>query len=98
MYQSISKASDFWQELSSFSESAFDSIPTLENQLDGYFERNAASIIEEWGLLTDDDLRQLRMKIEYLSYEVGRLAVEKNNFEKRTIALKAALDDLERNR
>lgn len=98
MYHSVSKASDLWHELSSLSESVVESVPTLERQLDSFFERNAGSIIEEWGLLTDDDLRHLRMKLDYLSYEIGRLVVEGSNFEKRTIALKAALDDLERSR
>jgi hypothetical protein len=96
MYPTLSKTHDYWHELGSMSGSVIDSIPTFDKQLDNFFDRNAGSIIEEWGLVTDDDLRHLRRKIDYLSYEVGRLVVEKNNIEKRTLAIRSAIEELER--
>jgi hypothetical protein len=96
MYPTLSKTSNYWHELGSMSESVIDSIPTLDRQLDNYFDRNAAAIIEEWGLVTDDDLRHLRMKLDYLSYEVGRLVVEKSSIEKRALSIKDAIVELEK--
>ncbi|MFH0967706.1 MAG: hypothetical protein V1862_08505 [Methanobacteriota archaeon] len=96
MYPTISRTKDYWHELGSISGSYYDSIPTLDKQLDSFFDRHAEAIIEEWGLVTDDDLRHLRMKLDYLSYEVARLVVEKDNLEKRVSDLKEAIGDLEK--
>lgn len=98
MYQTLSRTGDYWHELSQMSESFADSIPTFDKQLDSFFDRNAGAVIEEWGLVTDDDLRHLRMKLEFLSYEVGRLVVEKSSIEKRVLALRTAIEDLEKSR
>lgn len=96
MYPTFSKTRDYWHELSEIPASVIESIPTLDSQLDNYFDRQAGAIIEEWGLVTDDDLRHLRMKLDYLSYEVNRLVVEKSNLQRRTMALKTAIEELEK--
>jgi hypothetical protein len=96
MYPTISRTKDYWHELSSMSETLYDSIPTLDKQLDTFFDRRAEVIIEEWGLVTDDDLRHLRIKLDYLSYEVGRLVVEKSNLEKRVSDLTQSIGELEK--
>lgn len=96
MYPTLSKTGKYWQDLSTMSGSFVESIPTFDKQLDSFFDRNASAIIEEWGLVTDDDLRALKRKLDYLSYEVGRLVVEKNSIEKRVHALKDAIEELEK--
>ena len=96
MYPTLTKTRDYWHDISDMSGSFLDNIPTLDSQLDNFFDRNAESIIEEWGLVTDDDLRHLKMKLDYLSYEVNRLVVEKSNLEKRALDLKSAIEDLEK--
>jgi len=96
MYPTISRTKDYWHELSSMSESFNDRLPTLDKQLDTFFDRHAEAIIEEWGLVTDDDIRHLRMKLDYLSYEVGRLVVEKGNLERRVSDLRQSIVDLEK--
>ncbi len=96
MYPTFSKTRNYWNELNEVSGSFLDSIPTLDSRLDTFFDQHAESIIEEWGLLTTDDLHHLKMKLDFLSYEVDRLVVEKKNLEKRTAELKSAIEDLER--
>ena len=98
MYPTISRTKDYWHEIGSMSASLSDRIPTLDKQLDSFFDRHAEAIIEEWNLVTDDDIRHLKMKLDYLSYEVGRLVVEKGNLEKRVSDLRQAIEDLEKQR
>ncbi|HWQ67372.1 MAG TPA: hypothetical protein VN372_10925 [Methanospirillum sp.] len=80
------------------SESFLDTIPTLDKHLDSFFDRNADGIIEEWGLVTSNDIRRLRMKLDFLSYEVNRLVIEKSNLEKRTLDLRKTIKELEESR
>jgi len=96
MYPTFSKEGKYWQELGSLPGSFADTIPTFDKQLDSFFNRNAEAIIDEWGLLTDDDIRHLKQKLDYLSYEVNRLMVEKSALEKRTADLKSAIEELEK--
>jgi hypothetical protein len=96
MYPTFTRTKNYMQELSSLPGSIADSIPTLDKQLDSFFDRNAEAVIDEWGLVTDDDLRHLKQKLEFLSYEVERLVVEKSNLEKRTSDLKLAIEELEK--
>ncbi|WP_319579911.1 hypothetical protein [uncultured Methanospirillum sp.] len=96
MYPTLSGTRNYWQELGSLPGSITDSIPTFDKQLDSFFDRNGEAIIDEWGLLTDDDLRHLKQKLEFLSYEVNRLVVEKSGLEKRTADLKSAIEELEK--
>jgi len=96
IYQTVPRTRDYWHELSEMSESFVDSIPNFDKHIDSFFERNAEAIIDEWELVTDDDLQHLRKKLDYLSYEVGRLVVEKGNFENRVLTLRSAIEDLEK--
>ena len=97
MYPSLSRT-NYWHDLSAIKASIDDSVPTFDKKLDSFFSRNAETIIDEWELVTDDDLRHLRKKLDFLSYEVGRLFAEKSCFEQRVMKLKTAIDDLERGR
>ncbi|MDD1730052.1 MAG: hypothetical protein LUQ50_13405 [Methanospirillum sp.] len=95
MYQTFDRTRNYWQDLGSMSGSFVNSIPTFDKQLDSFFDRNSEAIIEEWGLVTDDDLRHIKLKLEFLSYEVSRLMVEKTGLEKRTAELRVAIEELE---
>ena len=96
IYQTVPRTRDYWHELCEMSESFVDSIPNFDKRLDSFFKQNAEAIIDEWELVTDDDLQHLRKKLDYLSYEVGRLVVEKGNFENRVLTLRSAIEDLEK--
>ena len=89
------RSREYWNELSEMSGSVAESIPTLDRQLDSFFHRNADAIIEEWDLVTDEDLAHIQRSIDYLSHELNRLAASKNNLEKRVMNLKSAIYPLE---
>lgn len=86
----------YFKKISSISDSFLDNIPDFDRKLDLFFSQNAEVIVDEWKLVTNDDLNNLRSKLDYLSYEVNRLTVEKDSFEKRVQLLRATLDQLER--
>lgn len=88
---------DYWRELSEMTGSVTMSIPTFDRQLDNFFEKNASAIIDEWDLITDEDLSHIQRRLEYLSYEVNRLVVSKGNLEKRVSNLSTMIGKLEEN-
>ena len=71
------------------------SVPTFDRTIDSYFENNLELIMEEWGLVTGTDLDLISRKIDYLSYEVGRLVAERSSIEQRIKGLSDAVSDLE---
>ncbi len=77
------------------SEDFANSMPTFDKSIESYFERNIDMIIEEWGLITGSDLDNLGKKIEFLSYEVGRLSAERSTMNIRVNKLKAEITELE---
>lgn len=96
IYQTVPRTRDYWHELSEMSESFVDSIPNFDKRLDSFFYWNAEAIIDEWELLTDDDLQHLGKKLDYLLYEVDRLVVERSNFERRVHTIRSAIEDMEK--
>lgn len=96
MYPTLSGTRNYWHELSEMSGSVADSIPTFDKKLDNFFDRNAGAIIEEWDLITDDDISHIQRRLDYLSYEVNRLVISKSNLEKRALNLKNSIEELEK--
>ena len=96
MYPTITRAGNYWHELGNMPDTFLDNIPTFDKRLDSFFDKHAESIIEEWGLLTDNDLRDFKRKLDFLSYEVNRLVVEKSTLERRTRDLRSMIEELEK--
>ena len=96
MYYNVKNTEQFWHGLNSFSTGIEESIPTLDRMLDSWFEEHFPDIIEEWDLLTEGDLRHASQKIDFLSYEVNRLMIERSSVDHRIQNLKASIEDLER--
>ena len=40
-----------------------DSVPTFEKRLDRYFDENFEAIIDEWGLIVENDLVELERRL-----------------------------------
>ena len=95
MYATGTGTRDYWRELSEMTGSVATSIPTFDRQLDNFFERNAGAIIDEWDLITDEDLNHIQRRLEYLTYEVNRLVISKGNLEKRVQNLSTMIGKLE---
>jgi len=88
--QNPAAGTHLWEQFSEITGALEEKIPTLDKSLDVYFDRNLASIIEEWDLLTDSDLRQLEGRLDAVTHDISMLYMEKTNLEKRA----GALDDL----
>lgn len=70
-------------------------IPTFERSLDQYFDAHFAAIIDEWGLLTENDLADFDGRLATLSGEIDRLYGAQVAVEARAKALDAEITTLE---
>ena len=60
-YSDIKKAGNTFS--TNFQGLITDNLPTLEKRLDRYFYENFESIIDEWGLLVENDLLELERRL-----------------------------------
>lgn len=88
----------FGNELSHAFDTAGEKIPTFERSLDRYFEKNGPAIIEEWGLLTTNDLQDLELRLNAVSREIDRLYGAKDRLEHRVSRLEDGIHALEAKR
>lgn len=95
MFETTGTKTRFFDNLTGFERTAEDIAPTFDRTLDSYFDRNFESIIQEWGLITDADLIHYKRKLDYLSYEVGRLVNEKDAMKSRFSDIERAISELE---
>lgn len=95
MYPTLPGTRNYWREFTEMSDSVADSIPTFDKHIDSFFDRNAGAIIEEWDLITDEDLLHIQRRLDFLSYEVNRLVISKGTIEKRVKNLREAIGELE---
>jgi len=96
MFETTSgKTKEFFGNISSNPVFSGESIPTFDRSLESYFSRNSEAIMEEWGLLTDADMNEYQRKLEFLSYEVGRLVTEKDLLKNRADNIEKAIAELE---
>ena len=95
MFETSGSTRKFFDNLTSFETKAASQVPTFDRTLDSYFDRNFESIVEEWGLITEADLNEYARRLEFLSYEVGRLCAEKDMLKSRADSIEKALKELE---
>jgi len=95
MFETSGSSKKFYDNLTNFETSAALKVPTFDRTIDSYFDRNYEGIIEEWGLITEADINEYARKLDYLSYEVGRLATEKDLLKNRANTIEKAIADLE---
>ena len=86
----------FWDQFSYIPKTIESRIPTFDKSLDAYFDRNFASIIEEWDLVTDSDLQRLENRLAHVSDEINGLYAGKMTIEARAKQLDDAISSLER--
>jgi len=70
-------------------------LPTFDKSLDSYFDKRFAAIIEEWGLLTESDLRILEGRLSSVTSEIDILVSQKAKLEKRIANLDELVSSLE---
>ncbi|ABD41547.1 hypothetical protein Mhun_1827 [Methanospirillum hungatei JF-1] len=95
MFETSGSTRKFFDNLSSFETRATSQVPTFDRTLDSYFDRNFEAIVEEWGLITEADLHEYARRLEFLSYEVGRLYAMKDLFKSRADSIEKAIEELE---
>jgi len=95
VFETSGKTNRIFENVSGFKTSLGDKSPSLERTLDSYFDRNSEAVIEEWGLLTDSDIAVYQRKLEFLSYEVERLYIEKESMKNRISGIEKAIKELE---
>ena len=88
----------FWDGLAEVPGTIESRIPTFDRSLDAYFDRHFAAIIEEWDLVTENDLAKLETRLERVSDEITGLYAGKMALESRVQALDALITSLERSK
>ena len=86
---------EFGNEISDAFGKIGGKIPTFERTLDTYFDKNGQAIIDEWGLLTPDDLESLELRLNSVSREIDRLYGANSRMERRMQILEDEIRALE---
>jgi hypothetical protein len=94
-YQEGTAGEPFWKNLPDVGGYLQEKVPTLDRKLDRYFDQNFPLIIEEWGLLRDDDLVDLDRRLNRVTTEIQRLSRGKIEITDRLARLDATLTRLE---
>jgi predicted nuclease of restriction endonuclease-like RecB superfamily len=85
----------FWDQFSHIPGTIESRIPTFDKSLDTYFDQHFAAIIEEWDLVTENDLLRLERRLAQVTDEISGLYVGKVAIEARAKALDDLITSLE---
>ena len=91
----VGEQESFWGNLPDVGGYLNDKLPTMDKSLDSYFDKNMASIIEEWGLLVEDDLIDLERRLNKVTEQVNHLYNQKKALGDRATKLEALISKLE---
>lgn len=90
-----SKTSSFMQSLASIPSAIDAKLPTMDKNLDRYFDAHMSAIISEWGLLTQNSLDTLDNRLDKVSKEIATLEKGRSYLEKRAAEIDAGIRELE---
>jgi hypothetical protein len=85
----------FWDQFSHVPGTIESRVPTFDKSLDTYFDQHFAAIIEEWDLVTENDLQHLERRLAHVSDEISGLYIGKVAIEARAKALDDLITSLE---
>ncbi|MDD1719933.1 MAG: hypothetical protein LUQ25_07735 [Methanoregulaceae archaeon] len=85
----------FWKEMPDVAGYVGRKLPTLDRSLDSYLDRNFEAIIEEWGLLREDDIIELERRLDRITEDVTRLSTGKTALADRAERLAIMISGLE---
>jgi hypothetical protein len=91
----VGEQESFWGNLPDVGGYLNEKLPTMDKSLDTYFDKNMEAIIEEWGLLVENDLLELERKINKVTEQVNELYSQKNALNDRVTKLDAFISRLE---
>jgi hypothetical protein len=85
----------FWGNLPDVPGYLEKKLPTMDRSLDAYLDKNFEAIIEEWGLLREDDLIELERRLDRVTEDVNRLSAGKVAISDRVNMLETVVSRLE---
>ena len=86
----------FWSGLPDVPGYLEEKVPTMDRSLDTYFDKNMEAIIEEWGLLVENDLIDLERRLNRASEQVTRLGHTRERMKERIEKLDVLISSLEK--
>ena len=89
------RKTSFTESLASIPKAIDTRLPTMDKQLDRYFDAHISSIISEWGLVTRYDLDDLEQRLEMVSNEITTLEKWRTKLENRAKNLDSVISELE---
>jgi predicted nuclease with TOPRIM domain len=84
-----------WYDVSGWTQSVEDRMPSLDKSLDRYFTQYMESIVQEWELLTEPDLLRLEGRLKKIAGELNQLEKDHAVLAERAKALDASVKELE---
>jgi hypothetical protein len=91
----VEEKQSFWGTMPDVKGYMDQTLPTMDKSLDTYFDKNMEAIIEEWGLLVENDMRELERRVDQVTTEIDQLYDHKDVIRERTTNLDAVITKLE---
>ncbi|MEI6292167.1 MAG: hypothetical protein WCP36_00690 [Methanomicrobiales archaeon] len=91
----VEEKQPFWSNLPDVSGYMDQNLPTMDKSLDTYFDKNMEAIIEEWGLLVENDMLDLERRVNKVSAEINQLYDHKRVISERVTKLDIVITKLE---
>jgi len=91
----VEEKQSFWNNLPDVQGYLDHKLPTMDKSLDSYFDKNMEAIIEEWGLLVENDMLDLERRFIKVTTEINQLYDHKDAISGRVTKLDAIITNLE---
>jgi len=91
----VEEKQSFWGNMPDVKGYMDQKLPTMDKSLDTYFDKNMEAIIEEWGLLVENDILDLERRVNKVTTEIDQLYDHKDVINERVQKLDAVISDLE---
>ncbi len=91
----VEEKQSFWGNLPDVQGYLDQKLPTMDKSLDIYFDKNMEAIIEEWGLLVENDILDLQRRINKVTADINQLDNNKKVLSERVTKLDAFISNLE---
>jgi hypothetical protein len=85
----------FWGTMPDVKGYMDQKLPTMDKSLDTYFDKNMEAIIEEWGLLVENDMLELERRVNNVTTEIDQIYNHKDVISERVTKLDAFITRLE---
>jgi len=91
----VEEKQSFWSNLPDVPGYLDQKLPTMDKSLDTYFDQNMEVIIEEWGLLVENDMLDLERRVNKVTAEINQLYDQKDVLGERVKKLDVLISSLE---